>query len=385
MGLEAVGDSRGVVRTVVGVGALAATALTAHTAYNIRATRRPSGNNVVDTVSVLIPARNEAHRIGPTIESLIAQDSEAIVEIIVLDDQSSDDTERVVLEAANGDPRVRVVRGEPLPDGWYGKPWACEQLGRIARGSVLVFTDADVVFAPHAISATVTEMRAADLQLLSPYPRQLAETWTERILQPMVTWSWTALLPVRIAERSPRPSLSAAIGQFIVVDANAYRASGGHAAVRTAIIDDIRLLRSLKLAGYKGVAANGAELATCRMYESSHDVIDGYTKSLWFAFGTKAGAAGAITALTLIYVAPPIAMMLARDRRTKAYGAIGYASAVAGRALAARAFDERALPDAFLHPITMLGVGALTTASWVRKHRGTLTWKGRNVSTVGGG
>ncbi len=375
-------NSRGIARKVVGFGALAATALTAHTAYNVRATRRPSGNNVHDTVSVLIPARNEAHRIGPTITSLIAQDCAMITEIIVLDDLSSDNTQAAVHEAAHGDPRVRVVRGAPLPDGWLGKPWACEQLGELATGSVLVFTDADVVFAPHAISATVTELRGAELDFLSPYPKQLAHTWIERIFQPMVTWSWTAALPVRIAEHSARPSLSAAIGQFIVVDAKAYRASGAHAAVRTAVIDDIMLLRSFKLAGFKGVAANGAELAECRMYESSREVLNGYTKSLWFAFGSKAGAAGALTGLSIVYLAPPIAMLIAKDRRTKLYGTIGYASAVAGRAIAARAFDERALPDAFMHPITMAGVGALTTASWVRKHRGTLTWKGRNVSDV---
>lgn len=375
-------NSRGLTRKLVGFGALSATALAAHTAYNVRKMRKPSGNDVAEPVSVLIPARNEAHRIGPTIASIIAQDCASITEIIVLDDESTDGTADVVLAAAHGDPRVRVVSGQPLPDGWLGKPWACEQLGRIATGSVLVFTDADVHFEPHAISATVTEMRAANLELLSPYPKQLAETWAERIFQPMVTWSWAAALPIGIAERSSRPSLSAAIGQFIVVDAHAYRSSGGHASVRDCVIEDIMLLRTFKRAGFRGVAANGASLASCRMYATSTEVVDGYTKSLWYAFGSKRSAAVAITGMGIVYIAPPIAMLLAKDKRTKAYGAIGYASGVTSRVLTARAFDERSVFDGLAHPVTMLGVGALTTASWIRKQRGTLTWKGRNVSHV---
>ena len=366
-------------RRFVAASAICAGALAAHNLVNLRHIRKPRPGVVDDTVSILIPARNEAHRIGPTIASLVNQDCDAIIEIVVLDDQSTDDTAAVVQEAAAGDPRVRVVSGQPLPEGWLGKPWACEQLGRIATGSVLMFTDADVVFEPHAVTATVSTMRDADLALLSPYPRQIAITWAERLVQPMVTWSWATALPVRVAERSLRPSLSAANGQFIVVDREAYRAAGGHASVMNAVIEDILLLRAVKNAGYRGVAANGSELASCRMYSSAEDVINGYTKSLWFAFGTKSGAVGAVSGIAFMYVLPAAAMLLAKDRRTRAYGALGYAAGVTSRYATARSFGERPLPDVLAHPVMMSAVGALTAASWYRKARGRLSWKDRSL------
>lgn len=333
-------------------------------------------------MSVLIPARNEAHRISATIESLVQQPTSDVHEILVLDDASTDGTAEEVRRAAKNDERVRVIEGSPLPSGWLGKPWACEQLGQNAIGSALVFTDADVVFAEGAIAAAVTELRDAGLDLLSPYPKQLAESWLERLLQPMVTWTWAATLPIGLAERSSRASLAAANGQFIAVDARAYRAIGGHAAVATAIFDDIVLLRSMKRAGFRGVAANGSELARCRMYESDAELIDGYSKSLWSAFGSKTGAVFVISAMGIVYLMPAAAMVFARRRSTRAIGTLGYLAGVWSRTMVARAFGERILPDVFAHPFSIAGYVGLIAVSWYRKERGTLTWKGRDVSRI---
>ena len=258
---------------------------------NLRALRTPALEPapVAERVSVLVPLRDEASRVAACIGAIREQVQVPDLEILVLDDRSSDGTADTVRAAADGDPRVRVLPGtEPLP-GWLGKPNACRQLAEAATGSVLVFVDADVVLAPHAVAAAVELMRDAGLDLVCPYPRQLALTGGERLVQPLLQWSWLTTLPLRVAETSPRPSLAAANGQLLVVDTAVYTRAGGHAAVRAEVLDDVALLRAVKSVGGHGGVVDGTALATCRMYENWADLRDGYTKSLWSAFGTRPG------------------------------------------------------------------------------------------------
>ena len=189
-------------RTLTWAGSLGAAAATAHTVVNLRSLRVPADDPspVLERVSVLVPAREEASRIGPCLAAVLDQVNVPDLEILVLDDGSSDGTAQTARRAAGGDPRVRVLEGDPLPQGWLGKAHACDQLGRAATGSVLIFLDADVVLAPHALAATVHLLREARLDVASPYPRQLAETWSERLVQPLLQWSWLTLLPLRLAE-----------------------------------------------------------------------------------------------------------------------------------------------------------------------------------------
>src|SRR5205807_5961315 len=133
-----------------------------------------------------------------------------------------------------------------LPSGWLGKPHACWHLARAATGTVLVFVDADVVLAPDAVAGAVSLLRNEGLAFVSPYPRQLAGSWLERLVQPLLQWSWLAFLPLRLAERGHRPSLANANGQLLVVDTAAYRRAGGHASVRAEVVDDVALARSLR-------------------------------------------------------------------------------------------------------------------------------------------
>jgi len=365
-------------RAAAVVGTLAATALTAHTALNLTRLRRPDGlppAPVAERVSVLVPARDEAHRIAPTIVSVLAQQQVPDLEVLVLDDGSTDGTAAVVRAAASGDPRLRVLTGADLPPGWLGKPHACHQLSAQATGSVLVFTDADVVLEPHALAACVTMLRSSGLALLSPYPRQVADTPGTRLVQPLIEWTWLTTLPLDLAERSPRPTLAAATGQLLVVDADAYRRAGGHEAVATAVLDDVGLLRAVKRSGGRGVPADGSSIASCRMYDSWDQLRDGYTKSLWSAFGNPVAAAAVAAALTLGYVAPPLAAVLTGSR----VGALGYAAGVAGRVLVARTARQPVWPDVLVHPVAVATLVYLLGESWRRRHRGALAWKGRPV------
>jgi hypothetical protein len=275
---------------------------------------------------------------------------------------------------AGGDPRVTLLHGAPRPPGWLGKPWACHQLARAADPSsgVLVLVDADVVLAPHALTACVAQLRSLGLDLVSPYPRQVSVTPAERLVQPLLQWSWLTTLPLRLAERSPRPSLGAANGQLMAVDAATYRRAGGHEAVATAVLDDLALLRAVKAVGGTGGVTDGTHLATCRMYDGWADLREGYTKSLWSAFGSPTGAVGTTAALSLLYVWPAVAALAGSP-----LGALGYAAGVAGRALVAHRTGGRVWPDSLAHPASVAVLGWLTARSLVGRSRGTLRWKGR--------
>ena len=355
--------------TAVALASAGAAALAVHAAVNARLLRVPAATTTGARVSVLLPLRDEAARVEPCLRSLLAQTG-VDHEIVVLDDGSSDGTGELVRRIVDGDPRVRVLEGRPLRPGWLGKPHACSQLAEAAAltSDVLVFVDADVVLAPHAVAATVALLEQTGLDLLSPYPRQQAPGATA-LLQPLLQWSWLTFLPLALAERSPRPSLAAANGQLLAVRRTAYDRAGGHAAVHDAVVEDVELLRALKRTGGRGGVCDGTHLATTRMYDSWDELVDGYVKSLW----TLPPATVAL--MLALYVLPPLAAL-----RGSRAGALGYAAGVAGRIVSARRTGSRALPESLLHPVSVAALAALAARSRVARRRGTVTWKGRPVT-----
>lgn len=374
-------SARSLARAIAGTGALTSAALTAHAAINMRLIRRPRDESVTigERVSVLLPARNEAARITPTLRSLLAQEGLPDLEILILDDGSTDGTADVVRQVVGSDPRVKVIDGpdDLPPPGWLGKSWACHRLAQEATGDVLVFIDADVQLSSRAIASTVHQMRSGGLDLLSPYPRQVAITPAERITQPLVVWSWVTALPIRITERSHYPSMAAAVGQFLVVDSRAYRISGGHAAIADLILEDVGVLRALKRAGFQGAPADGSAVASCRMYTSWPEIYDGYTKSVWSAVQPSPVAYGLVSVMALAYVAPPVFAILGPGRAARAWGVAGYASGVLGRYVVARRTGERVWPDVLAQPASVATFAGLILASLRRHRAGTITWRGR--------
>ncbi len=363
-------------RLLTGAGSSLALALTVHAAVNLALLRRPLGDppDVGEAVSVLVPARDEAHQLGGLLDDLSAQTGVRDLEVIVLDDGSSDGTGDLARRHAARDSRFRVVDGTPPPAGALGKPSACARLADHARGTVLVFVDADVRLARHAVAATVDLLRRHRLDLVSPYPRQEAVGPLERLVQPLLQWSWASTLPLRWAERSPRPSLVAANGQLLAVDTATYRRAGGHRGVADQVIDDIALLRAVKGVGGRGGVADGTDIAVCRMYRTSRELVDGYSKSLWSATGSPAAARGVGAALALAYLLPPAAAVLGSRS-----GLVGYVAGVVGRVLVGRRTGARVVPDAAAHPVSVAALIWLGVRSWRGHRRGTLTWKGRSL------
>ncbi len=364
-------------RLAVTAGSAGAVLATVHTAWNLRRLRvpPPAPLPVAEPVSVLLPVRNEARQVARCLRSVLASTGLARLEVLVLDDASTDGTAEVVRRVTGADRRVRLLTGSPPPAGWLGKPSACRQLAEAATGTVYVFLDADVVLEPDGVARTVGLLREAELDLVSPYPRQVAESIGERLVQPLLQWSWLTFLPLRRAEQSARPALAAANGQLLCVDAAAYRRAGGHAAIRHEVLEDLALVRRIKTAGGRGGVADGTGLAHCRMYDGWADLRDGYTKSLWAAFGSPAGAAGVVSLMSLVYVVPAVAA-LAGSR----LGMVGYAAGVAGRALTARRTGGRVFPDAFAHPLSVVTVAWLTALSVRGRRARSLVWKGRPLA-----
>jgi hypothetical protein len=362
-------------------------ALTAHTYWNTRHLRRapqPAPGAAAGTVTILLPARDEAARIGPCLSGLLSQDHPEL-RVLVLDDGSTDGTADLVRAQVADDPRFEVLDGghDHPPPGWLGKPWACQRLAEAALAAdpapdLLLFVDADVTLAPDAARRIAALMADSGLDLASPYPRQVAITATERLIQPLLQWSWLTTLPLGIAESSPRPSLTAANGQVLALRREAHQLIGGHGAVRGEVLEDIALARAVKAAGGRANVTDGTDLATCRMYTSGTELIDGYTKSLWAAFGSPAGSLGATGVLTFAYVLPPAALLLASTSSTRVLGAVGYGAGVAGRVLVARRTGSR-VADTWTHPLAILALDTLTALSWWRHQRGSLSWKGRHV------
>jgi hypothetical protein len=351
-----------------------------HAVVNTRLLRRPPAlpAPVGQRVVVVLPVRDEADQVGSCLAAVLDQQGVPGLGVVVVDDGSTDGTAEQVARVA--DDRVQLLAGVPPAPGWLGKPNACAQgADAAADADVLVFLDADVRLMPDAIARAVALLHDTGLDLVSPWPRQLAGSAAERLVQPLQQWLWGTLLPLRLAERSPRPSLAAANGQFLVVRRSAYDRAGGHGAVRGEVIEDIALLRAVKAAGGRGVVVDGSTLAACRMYDGWAGVRDGYAKSLWSALGGRPSAAvAAATALSVVWLLPPVAA-LAGSRA----GLAGYAAGVAGRAVVAARTGSRVWPDALAHPVSIALLDVLVARSVAGHRRGQLQWRGRPVTPAG--
>jgi len=231
-------------------------------------------------VSVIIPARNERAVIETVVTSVLASAYRPI-EVLVVDDRSTDDTAARVGELARRDPRLRLIAGEELPPGWYGKPWACLQGYRAARGDLLLFTDADTRHTPELLGRAVGALRETGADLLTIAPRQRCETFWERIVMPQI---WLLLgvryHPARV-NHSRRPRDVIANGQFILMSRASYEAVGTHEAVRGDVAEDLALAQAVVGRGGRLHFAFAERLMETRMYQGLGALIEGWSKNVY--------------------------------------------------------------------------------------------------------
>jgi len=342
-------------------------------------------------VSVIIPARNEQRNIDRCVRSVLATRYPAL-EVIVVDDHSTDATGAIARAIARDDARLMVVDAPDLPDGWFGKQWACATGARVAHGGLLLFTDADTLHTPDLLSRAVNALRDRDAALLSLAGHQEMHSFWERIVQPQMF----ALLSIRYGgtehvSHARRAEDVIANGQFILMRRDAYDAIGGHAAVRDRVAEDMALAQEFFRAGKRIVLFLALHQFSTHMYASLREVIDGWRKNIYAggrhaALGGRAGRVAypaVLIALPLAGLAPPVILLLA------AAGALSsawllWSAIVVGASLVFWAATYRFMSEspayALLYPLGLATVLYIAAGAIARGKR--VEWKNRTyVST----
>ena len=262
-------------------------------------------------VSVIVPARNEAHNIARCVTSILST-TYPNLELIVVDDSSTDGTAQIARDAAQRDPRARFITSPPLPDGWFGKQWACATGAKVARGSVLQFTDADTVHGPDLVTRSMNAMRRTRAQLFSVAGRQELGGFWERVIQPQIF----TILAMRYGgtesiTQSTNVRDKIANGQCIFVTHDSYNAIGGHASVRTSVAEDMMLAQRFFAARKRVVIMLGVNQLSTRMYGSLREIVSGWRKNV-FAGGLDSVPFGKMgqTIFPLVLLLPPLMELL---------------------------------------------------------------------------
>ncbi|HLH57401.1 MAG TPA: glycosyltransferase family 2 protein [Verrucomicrobiae bacterium] len=349
---------------------------------NLLAYRRLPPGTADGPISVLIPARNEEQNLRATLESVLAS-SGCEIEVIVLDDHSTDRTADIVREMAARDARLRVEPAPPLPAGWCGKQHACSILSKLARHGLLVFIDADVRLAPDALSRMSAFINKSGAALASGVPRQELATFSERLLIPLIHFILLGFLPMHLMRRSRAPAISAGCGQLFVVQRAAYEACGGHARLGSSLHDGIKLPRVFRRAGFRTELFDATDIATCRMYHTNGET--------WRGLGKNAteGLAAPETILPMSFlllggqVLPLVLLACAPLLSSPALGCALLATffSYLPRYLAAKRFDQP-VSSVCLHPLGILGLLLIQWNAFVRSWLGTPNhWKGRSYDS----
>ncbi|HZH28875.1 MAG TPA: squalene/phytoene synthase family protein [Azospirillaceae bacterium] len=252
-------------------------------------TPRPGSVPADARVSILIPARNEEANIAAAVEAALATRGVPF-EVVVMDDASTDRTAAIVAGIVARDPgRVRLERAPPLPPGWAGKAHACWSLAQRARGTHLLFIDADVRIGPDAAARLLAQAERTRADFVSGVPRQRTGSLGERLTVPMINTLILGYFPALFMRLSGLPGFGAACGQLMLVRRDAYFAAGGHAAIRGTFHDGLKLCRRMRAAGFRTDLVAGADLATCRMYTGFRDAWHGFGRNAREGMATWAG------------------------------------------------------------------------------------------------
>ncbi len=322
---------------------------------NLRAYRPPQrqASAPLPPLSVLIPARNEEAGIIRAVESVLASTG-VTLELLVLDDASTDRTAELVNALAAHDGRVALHHAPTLPAGWNGKQHACAALAKLARHDRLCFLDADVRLAPDALHALLSEQERMQVDLLSGFPLEETGTWLEKLLIPLIHFVLLCYLPLPFSQARTRdPALAAGCGQIMLARRAAYRASGGHGAIRETMHDGLLLPRLFRQHGFATGICDLTALARCRMYRNAGEVWRGLMKNATEGMAAPARIVPFSALLFLGQVAPLLWLLQAVGGNRPLV--LPAAATVAGfliRMLAAVRFRQSFL-GVLLHPVSI--------------------------------
>ncbi|MBX5479668.1 MAG: glycosyltransferase [Pyrinomonas methylaliphatogenes] len=263
------------------------------------------------SVSILVPCRNEAGRVlRQSIGSMLAQDYGKF-ELIAIDDRSTDETKAILFELAARDPRMRVIEGAEVPEGWIGKPHALQQGLQAARGEWILATDADMLYAPEALREAIAHARCGSFDALSFIPRVDCLSFWERVFMPVFGWILMVMLPL-YRVNDPRHGEAIAAGGFFLIKREILERLGGYSVVRNEVAEDLRLAEKLKRAGARFRLEYAPHLVRTRMQTNLREIWEGFSKNLFAGVGYRPvqGTAGAFLTF-LLGIAPPLITLTA--------------------------------------------------------------------------
>ena len=340
-------------------------------------------------VSVLIPARDEVANIERTVRAVDAVRG-PVTEILVYDDCSTDGTCDVLARLQDEVPRLRVVRGDGLPAGWVGKPYALHRLSGLARGDLLLNIDADVTLHDDGLLRMLSLLGSPEevpgglsADLVTAVPRQRTGSVVEKMMIPLLHLSYVAWLPMPLIHRTRDPRILAANGQLLLIRRSALEAVGGWARVHAGLVDDMALCRAVKASGRRVVFADGDQMADCRMYGDAASLWRGFSKNFYEGVGGHPLALLVVLGLhLLLFVAPYLALLLAA-----LLGAGGLAAAAAAgvavnlslRVIMALRY-RHSLLSVLLHPVAVLLMMGVLINSFRWSRRGEIRWRGRSYA-----
>jgi hypothetical protein len=336
--------------------------------------------------SVLIPARNEESTIADSVRSVL-RNQISDLEVIVLDDDSSDRTAQIVRRLSQQDGRVQLAVAPTLPVGWCGKQHACRVLANLARHPLLVFMDADVRLKPDALSRIAAFMEQSGAALASGIPKQQTGTFSERLLIPLFHFVLLGFLPIKRMRAHRDSAYGAGCGQLMVARSEAYEESGGHGAIRATLHDGPKLARVFRSAGFATDLFDATCVADCRMYSTNGELWRGLAKNAHEGLGTPR-LIGPATLILLGGQVLPLCLLLFACRQTPVpmavmvFSILGTAAAFLPRLLALARFRQP-FTSALLHPLGILALLAIQWYGFVRSIRQRpAIWKGRTYTSA---
>ena len=354
---------------------------------NLRALRKPKSDvqlpEPAPLISILVPARNEEANIGICLESLWQQEYPNF-ETLVLDDSSTDGTADIVARIAAEDSRVRLLRGQPLPPGWAGKTFACHQLAQEARGSWLLFTDADTVHAPAMLRRVLGVALVSRAVLISGFPYQRTTSiWQKMAIPILFYFMLLCWMPLWWLQRSRRTMPSIAIGQFLFFSAEGYRSIGGHEAVKSRILEDVWLGREVSRHHYRQLTLDLSSVVSCQMYREFGSMWDGITRWLYTVASLSAVSLVLMIAVVLfLFLAPFLWLLYGLVLAQPAFAwevlvTLQVAIVFLARFLAGRRFSQPKT-SIILHPVGVVFLLLVAFyASYQHLTGGGVRWKGR--------
>ncbi|AZB42571.1 glycosyltransferase [Bacillus sp. FJAT-42376] len=260
-------------------------------------------------VSILVPLRNEERNVKKLI-TMLKKLTYPNLRFLLLNDQSEDRTEELLMRYSGDDQRFTLLSGVPLPKGWAGKVHACHTLSLHAETEFILFLDADVRLKENTVERAVYTLKKHDVALLTGFPRFPVKYLLEKLLVPMQHFLVYAHLPLFLANRTVFPAATAAHGAFMLFKRSAYMEAGGHAAIKDSIVDDVHLARKMKETGRQVLLANITDDVTCYMYASGKEAWNGFKKNIFPGFGRSFPAAlGLCLFYAAFYLLPGLLLM----------------------------------------------------------------------------